>query len=217
MSLTLTLLREDLRNHLGVDSTDLDDTDADRLLNRAWWDLAQEMRWPDRESEYTFITTADDQVYDSLSTNIGSAEDEIQRMIIQDLDTDEWIPLIRIDDWNMFPLRDENNTSFPTHYARRGYEYILHPIPDNAYTIKVKVLRSLQNIQSTGPEAPREWHEVILYGAVARGFRSLGDWNRANAAEETQAFYRVRLSTHEERDKEDSHFSGLRPYRRAYP
>lgn len=212
MSLTLALLRSDLRDHLVKNSTNLIDADADRLLNRTWWALSSQLRFSERDAVHTFTTVAGTEAY-AFPTD----SEAIQRVTVQYVDSSAWDPLTKIDDWNMFVQKDDTDRAYPTHYARRGSEFILWPNPDDAYSVRVKYLRTLADIQATGPDAPQEWHEVILWGAIARGFFSFGDWDRGSKAQAQQALYITSLDTEEIRDTEDRAFSGLRVIKRAYP
>ena len=212
MSLTLALLRADLRDHLGKNSSALSDTDADRLLNRAWWPLSAQLRFNERETTDTFTTTAGTDSYD-----IPADSDAVQRVVIQGPTDTDWEPLTKIDDWNMFEKPDDEDQDRPSHYSRRNNQFILWPNPDDAYTVRVKYLRTLDDIQSSGPEVPQEWHEVILWGAIARGFFADGDWTRGNQAQQQQATYITQLDTQETREREDRSLSGLKVLRRPYP
>lgn len=214
MSLTLALLRTDLRDHLGKNTSSLPDADADRLLNRSWWALASQLRFNERDAVDAFTTVAGTEGY---ALPIDS--DAVQRVRAKDPDTLDWHALTRIDDWSMFGRETdaEDHENFPTHYSRRGTEFVLWPIPDDAYDIEVKYLRTLDDIQSSGPEAPQEWHEVILWGAVARGFFADGDWDRGTKAQAQQALYIQSLDTQEIRETEDRSLSGMRVLRRRYP
>lgn len=212
MSLTLALLREDLRDHLGKNSTNLPNDAADRLLNRAWWAISSQLRFNERDAEDTFTTVAGTDSYD-----IPADSDAIQRVVIQDTDSSTWEPLTKIDDWNMFAKKDDTDQSFPTHYSRRGSDFILWPCPNGAFEVRVKYLRTLDDIQASGPETPQEWHEVILWGAIARGYFSFGDWDRGSKAQAQQALYIASLDTEEVRETEDRVYSGVRIIKRKYP
>jgi hypothetical protein len=212
MSLTLALLREDLRDHLGKNSSTLDNTAADRLLNRTWWALAAQLRFNERDAEHTFTTVDGTDTY-ALPTD----SEAIQRVVIQDTDSSGWEPLTRIDDWSMFPLKDDTDESLPTHYSRRGDDFILWPCPGDEYDVRVKYLRTLADIEASGPDAPQEWHEVILWGAVARGFFADGDYDRGTKAQAQQALYIQSLDTEEVRETEDRVYSGIRVLKRKYP
>jgi hypothetical protein len=212
MSLTLALLREDLRLHLGMDSSDLDDTDADRLLNRSWWPIAAQVGFHEKDAETSFTTTAGTREY-ALPTD----SDAIQRVVIQGPNDDGYTALTKIDDWNIFEKRDDEDQAAPTHYSRRGSNFILWPNPDDTYTVRVKYQQTLADIDASGPGVPQEWHEVILWGAVSRGFLLRGDWNRSSLAQNQQALYLSSLTTQKDREHEDRHLSGVRVLKRRYP
>lgn len=220
MSLTLALLREDLRTHLGMDSGDLDDTDADRLLNRSWWAVSSQLRFREREGVTTLALVAGTRSY-SIPSISGFPLDVIQRIVVQPNDgsSTTWEPLIKIDDWNMLEIQDDASDmqAQPERYSTREEEIIFNPTPDKAYTARIKYLKTLQDIQSSGPEAPQEWHEVILWGAISRGFFARGDWNRGTAAQNQQAIFLQTLDTQEDKNQEDRVYSGLKVIRRRYP
>lgn len=220
MSLTLALLREDLRTHLGMDDNDLDDTDADRLLNRSWWAVSSQLRFREREGVASLTLTDGTREY-SIPSIYGFPLDVIQRIVIQPNDgsTTEWEPLIKIDDWNMIEIQDDGADvrGQPSRYSIREQQLIFDPVPEKNYTARIKYLKTLQDIQSSGPEAPQEWHEVILWGAISRGFFARGDWNRGNAAQNQQAIFMQALDTQEDKNQEDRVYSGLKVIRRRYP
>jgi len=216
MSLTLALLRDDLRTHLGMDEDDLPDSDADRLLNRSWWSLSSQLRYRERESVLLLGLLAGVKEY-----TISSIIDVIQRVVIQpgDQDPDAWDPLIKIDDWNMFEIQNDSAAAeaLPTRYSTRGQSIVFDPTPDAAYTVRIKYLKTLADIESSGPDAPQEWHEVILWGAISRGFFARGDWNRGVQAQNQQAIFLQALDTQEDKNQEDRVYSGLKVIRRRYP
>jgi len=211
MSLSLTLLRADLRTHLGMDITDLPDADADRLLNRTWWALSSQLRFDEKDGVFDFITTAG-----TVSYNTPTDYEAVQKVILES--SDEWHPLVKIADWNMFSLSANlEDKDVPTHYSIRDSNLILHPTPDKVYNVAVKYLKTLDDIQSSGPEAPQEWHEVVLWGGISRGFFARGDWNRGMAAQNQQAIYLQAIDTKEDRSQEDRVYSGMKVLRRRYP
>ena len=213
MSYTLALLREDLRTSLGMDSTELDDTVTDRLLNRSWWEMQSAVRFSEGEGETTLSLVDGTREYAMPTSDIMA----IQSVILQEIDADTYNRLIRIDDWNMFPLRNDEDTGLPTHYSRRDDEFVFHPCPDDAYSVRIKYRKTLQDLQTSGPEIPQEWHEVILWGAVSRGFDLRGDTNRAQIYRNKQAMSLQVLTPQEEKELEDVRYSGFMPLRRRYP
>lgn len=217
MSLTLDLLREDLRTHLGMDSNDLDDTDADRLLNRSWWAVSAQLRFKERESVTLMGLAAGEDL-----VTLPSFMDAIQRIVIipsSEADDGEYTPVEKIADWNMLELQNTNAElrGKPTVYSLRQQNIVFSPVADIDYTIRVKHLRTLSNIASSGPGVPREWHEVILWGAISRGFFARGDWNRGTASQNQQLAYMAGLDTQETKSQEDRVYSGFRVIRRRYP
>lgn len=213
MSYTLALLRSDLRDHLGMDSTDLPDDNCDRLLNRSFWALTSKLRFNAQEGETSFVTVAGTHSY-LTPTN----DESVQRVMILDNDSATYTSLIKIDDWNMFPKQDDSagDEDLPIYYSRRADYFILSPTPDDVYTIRVKYRMTLADIISSGPTIPREWHEVILYGALYRGFALRGDYNRSDKVEAKYASLINMLDTDEEKEVEDRRFSGVKPMRRRY-
>lgn len=212
MSLNLEHLREDLRIHLGMDTDDLPNHNADRLLNRSFWPLASQLKFSEKDAVTTFNTVAEQNNY---SLPIDS--DAIQRLLIKDPVTEEWTGLKKFSDETLIAYLEDNAVGIPESYSRRGDEFILHPTPDDIYEIRVKYQQTLADIQSSGPGVPQEWHEVILWGAVARGFFLLGDWTRGREAQAQQAVYVQSLQTQEERETTDRSYSGLRIIKRGYP
>ena len=213
MSLSLTLLRADLRTHLGMDDTDLPDAEADRMLNRSWWAVSSQLRFDEKDAVHSFLTVAGTSTY-----SVPTDYEALQKVILQYPGDAEWEPLTKIADWNMFSLSaNTQDTERPTHYSIRAGQLVLWPTPDDEYSVALKYLKTLDDIQSSGPEAPQEWHEVVLWGAISRGFFARGDWNRGTAAQNQQAIYMQAIDTPEDRSQEDRVYSGMKVIRRRYP
>lgn len=212
MSLSLIELREDLRGALGQDEDDLTDAAADRLLNRSWWAISSQVRFYEKDATHSFDTVIGTNNY-SLPTD----SETIQKVALLKSGETDWSPLTKINDWNAFTLtQNSTDTDQPTHYSRRADNFILWPTPDEVYSVAVKYLKTLSDILSSGAEVPQEWHEVILWGAVSRGFMQRGDWNRSNLAQNQQALYLASLDTEEAKDQEDRVYSGVKVYKRSY-
>lgn len=211
MSLSLADLRSDLRIHTGKGAS-LSDGEADQLLNRAWWPLAAQLKFSEKDAEFTFTTVSGTQEY-----SFPSDSDSVQRVVVYDSDSQEWVPLVKQDDWNMFAKQDNDEDAFPAYYSRRNDQFIFFPVPDDEYDVRVKYQQTLADLQTSGPGVPQEWHEVILWGAVARGFFADGDWTRGKEAQAQQAMYIQSLDTQEERETIDRPMSGLKVLKRRYP
>lgn len=215
MSYSLALLREDLRTSLGMDTDDLVDVAADRLLNRSWWEMQSAVRFSEGEGETTLALVEGTDSYSMPTSDIMA----IQSVVLQDIGETDYHRLIRIDDWNMFDKEDTNTgqRNIPTHYSRRGLLMIFWPTPDEAYSVLIKYRKTLQDLQTSGPEIPQEWHELILWGAVSRGFDLRGDTNRAQIFRNKQAMSLSILKSQEVKEVEDVRFSGFKLMRRGYP
>ncbi len=125
--------------------------------------------------------------------------------------------MIRIDDWNMFPRRNDTDLAEPTHYSRRNDELVFWPNPDAEYTIRIKYRKTIEDLQTAGPEIPQEWHELILWGAINRGLVLRGDLNRAQVFRNMQAESLQLLDTQETKELEDVRYSGFMSIRPRYP
>jgi hypothetical protein len=59
------------------------------------------------------------------------------------------------------------------------------------------------------PDIPQEWHELILFGGVWRGYIKLGDYNRANAMKNHQVGLIESTVPVEAKEETDSRDVGL--------
>ena len=97
MAIDLAVLRTELRVNLGYETDDtgeLSNTDADLLLNRAFWELMNKFNFREEEKSSTFPTIAGTEFY-SLPTLFES----VRNITIQDPGTNSaeaWAPLERI-------------------------------------------------------------------------------------------------------------------------
>lgn len=216
MGLSLAQLRSELRDHLGVDSTELIDADADLLLNRSWWKVADNYKFKEKEATSSFNTVAGTESY-ALGTVAATAE-SIQNLSIKDVNSLDYDALTQIDETRFVGMRTANTSvrGKPEYYIHRGTNILLFPIPDAVYSIKIDYLATLADV-STALAVPQAWHEAVLYGAIWRGFAKFGDYNRSALAKATQ--YEL-LNTQEpvaERElKADNQFAGVQVLRRSY-
>lgn len=93
---------------------------------------------------------------------------------------------IELVDWD--ELLDISPFTFgePTKIARRGDEFLLDSCPESALTIRAYVYMFPALFDADEPDAdsplPDNWDEVIVTGAVARGFEKLMEPDRSNEA-----------------------------------
>lgn len=213
MGLSLIQLENSLRKHLGVDSMELDNTSADQLLNRSAWEIFDIYDFKDKEAESTITTVAG-----TTSYTVPADLDALQGIAIKDINSLDWDAISK----NEILEFEENlsdrvdSRAKPTTYLRRSNEIRLYPTPDNAYSIKVKYWKTLADLATGGPTIPESWHEIILYGAIWRGFAEFGDYNRSQAASQMQAKLINPKKTVEQKEKFDTRTAGLDIMRRPY-
>ncbi len=66
------------------------------------------------------------------------------------------------------------------------------------------------------PDIPQQWHELILMGAIYRGYKRIGDYPRANQALAHWERKVAQVKPVEQKEEADSHFSGLEVIGRDY-
>ena len=214
MNLSLQVLRDELREHLGVDSTELDDTAADRLLNRSWWQVADDFDFKEKETSRTYNT-----VIGTLSYAAAADVNGIQNVSIEDVDSKqhELLSPMTLLVYESGFVDNTNARGKPTNYIPRGSNIILYPTPDKVYEITEYYWKTLADLVSTGPTIPQAWHEIILMGTVQRGFIRLGDYNRANGARSLKVELLNTKESRETKEKADRPYAGLVVLRPRYP
>lgn len=214
MSLTLQQFRDKLRNHCGVSDAEWPNATTDDFLNRSFWEVQDLFDFREEEETADIAVVAGTSEYD-----IEVDQDSVESVRILDNNTDEWHPLI-FEDYERFSglLSDSTNSRrAPEYYTRRGNKIVFRNTPDTNYTVRVYYRKSLGDILSSGTGIPRAWDEVVLYGAIWRGFAELGDWNRKQMAKATQAELTQPKKPTKVKELEDTRMAGLglisRPYR----
>jgi len=97
-------------------------------------------------------------------------------------------------------------TGTATHYIRFGNYIQIFPIPDAANTMQLRYCVSMTAMSGDAdiPTLPQPWHEVIMLGAEWRGWRALGEYQRAALAKnEYIAMVRSKQSEYEIEDSDE--------------
>lgn len=218
MSLDITSLRRQLREHCGLigdDQAELPNTDtsdktgADTYLNRAYWELLDKYKFREKDIIATFPTVIGTSFY-----HTPSSFEALQSLAIIDLTSEQHTPLDRItnDEYEQIAVGGSQNYAKPEKYLRHGSGIRLWPTPDNIYTIRIYYWTELADLSSGNidPLIPRAWHEVILFGAVARALMGVSRDNLgAQVARTWQTALISGMSPTEEKEEVDSHRSGL--------
>jgi len=221
--LSLQDMRDLTRKGLGgLNEQDISDPEVDQILNLSYWEL--ESRFPFLEKQYrtsfilvpgqetydieTYIETPDDvfveafQSFGMMGDPTSSSESEIsyamQRM------TEDWYD-------SVYSERTDVQTR-PTHFLRRDKEIVFWHIPDKAYVCRVFLLKTLKSLlyrEIETPNLPREWHELVVEGAITRGHYYTQDYNLAQQAENFRVS-KIRTAVPQEgKEEEDSRYAGL--------
>lgn len=209
MSLDLSDMRELLRQGLGgLDSQDLPDAEADRLLNMALWSIE------DRFDFQTKETMASGTLVSGTETvSLPSDLDAITSVAVQEDQGNRWQKLDRttqdfLDD-HQDP--DAESEAFPEKYLRRDAEIILYPTPDKAYSYRIALREAVASLAAAGdtPDLPRNWHEIVVEEAVVRGHFYHQDYNLAQMAANFSVGHQRSAVLSQNKEEEDSRRSGL--------
>lgn len=214
MGLTLQQMRDKVRKPLGVDEDDLPNTDVDLLLNTSWWEVADIFEFREKETKRSYNTVIGTNSY-PVATDIEG----LQQVVITDPTSNQHTTLdpMSLLVYESDFVDDTNAQGKPRNYVRRGSEVILYPTPDKVYPIIEYYWKTLTDLASGGPAIPQAWHEIIVYGAVYRGFADFGDYNRSRAAKQMQMELISVKDTPEAQEKFDRPYASLRALRPRYP
>lgn len=216
MTLILTQLESELRDHLGVATNDPQfGTDAlDLLLNRAYWDMLDKFKFREKEASGLFYTVAGTRYYD-----VPVSFDYLTGLFIVD-SSGNHIQLDRASIPELEGVYNESTSSqgFPTKYTREGCGIKLLPTPDAIYTGVIKFMLNLADLSTSNvtPSIPHIWHECIVYGAAYRGFLKLGDFPRYQQYISLYNAKVVEIEPVESKEEEDSTFGGAECVRPSY-
>lgn len=198
-----------LRRNTGLDINDPDWTSTDLLLvlNQSFWELLNKFDFREKESSYTITTAQGDYTYAVNNLQEAFLSASIVNPVTQQSTklTPMSIAFFQ-ENYNDNALINIQYQAQPELYYRNNSNIILYPIPDQAYTITVQDLLTLSDLE-TGqyPDIPREWHEIILYGAVWRVFLETGDMERSSYALNNQT--RLINNTVPVQSKEETDFT----------
>lgn len=149
-----------------AERSDVTDAIADDYINANYRRLAMSFRFYELEQSTTFATVSGT---DSYSVPTGCRE------TISLVDTTNRVKLTpKSVDWLEMQDRTSNSSSPPEFYVRFGSDYLLWPIPDGAYTVRVLYTKLPDELSADADEPvyPPEWHRAIVWLAASEiGFR----------------------------------------------
>lgn len=215
MGMDLQTLRDELREHVGVDSDDVDDDAADLLLNRSFWELMNKFRFRETECTAESILTIGDRFLSlPLPPHLFEA---LRKISVRNPETLEWDVINRI---SLTTHEDEASDDVEDRGPPVGYLREQNGIRiisaggggvDRAYTIRIKYWQILTDLSDTNTEVPfpQVWDEVLLYGAVWRLYRRLGNHSMGREVRNTQIDLINSTAAVESKEEEDSQLSGV--------
>lgn len=196
----------------GLDSTELDDTDATLFLNRSFWEILDKFPFREKEVIRPFEIVADVSRY-----QIPSDTEAFRKLVLIDPETQEHIPLTQetLDTYEE-NTTDELDSGFqgePKFYHRHDDAFVLRPTPDRTYNMIVYHWLTLADLESPDNETvviPRVWHEIVLYGGAWRVFSDIiGDTNQMQTYRGVQTNLISTTTPVEAKEKEDMRMAGI--------
>jgi hypothetical protein len=183
MQFDLDILRRQVRVPVGVpedDDPDLTTEDVDLFLNFAFWEIADNFPFREKERVETFVTTRGTRDYE-----LPSNTEAVRQVAIVDITTKTRDSLDRMTGREYEDLYNEQETYYsrPTHFVREGCVIKLYPTPDAEYTITIRRWAELGELIEgikEDPNIPRTWMAALVNGARYHALLFLGDVNRAN-------------------------------------
>lgn len=218
MTLSLQQLRDELRDHIGVDSVEYPDATVDLLLNRAWWEIMAKFKFKESEVRTTWATVVGQADYTYAQVGVVLLE-ALKTVAIEDPNSFLHSDLDYMEP-EVYESKFVNRTDAqakPTNYTRLGTTVTLLPTPDLVYSMRTLAKVTLADIAAGGVTINQSWHEIILFGGIWRGFAKLGDWNRKQGAQSTQLGLMNSETPTEAKEKENVPLAGLRVLRTRYP
>lgn len=200
----------DLREHGGnLTESELSDTAALLLLNRAYWELTANLGFRETEATVSFSTSSGNRKYE-LPTSAFA----VNIISIVNPDNEQHIQLVRTTKSEYENIFNEQTTdqAFPTNYVRDNNCVILWPTPDDAYTVYIRYWKNLNDLEDSDtdyPQMPRNWHEIVLYGALYRWFLQQLDYDKANVVKAYHANLISNAVPVEAKEETDNRQSGI--------
>ena len=215
MTLTVTRMRVLVRRGLGgIDSDDLPDVDLDEILNLSFWEL--EDKFPFEAKETVFSSTF---VEDQFEYDLSGLSTLDALVSVSWLDTNGESNKLEQMTRGVFDTIFNDATSYdpsgpPTSYLREGSVLSVWPPPgsdEDAKTIKLSLKESLSSLSggSDTTGLPRNWDELVVYGAIARGHFLNNDYDKAREARDFEVGITRSTVPTESKEAEDARWAGL--------
>lgn len=215
MTLTVTRMRVLVRRGLGgLDSSDLIDVDLDEMLNMSLWELEDKFPFEAKETVFTSTLVQDQYEYDlsGLTTldalvsvswvDTNGQSKKLEKMTRPVYDT-------LFDD-----ATSDDPTGPPEQFLREGSVLTVWPpasADEDAMTLRLALKESVATLSGGADTTglPRNWDELVVMGAVARGHFFNQDYPQARESRDFQVgIVRSTVPT-EAKEEEDARWAGL--------
>ncbi len=218
--LTLVRMRALLRKGLGgLDDVDLPDVEADEFLNLSFWDVSDRFHFEEKECRVESEAVAGQREY-AVPNDVDSLISVSLKRIFTEpadpADDAEWVKMVRAS-WHKNDetrLDSPDAEDFPRMYVRRDQTIVLMPTPDKAYPMQIMMFRTLASLEAGVVDTtglPRNWHSIVVMGALRLGHFYNQDYNEARQAQNFQVSEeRKAVLSNTENEKFDSRYAGLR-------
>jgi hypothetical protein len=215
MSLTLTRMRVLVRRGLGgLDSDDLGDTDLDEMLNMSLWELEDKYPFEAKETVFT-STLVLDQVTYGLSTLTTLDAITSVSWVDSNGESQKLETMTRSVFDTLFDDATSNSPSGPPEqYLREGVVLTIWPPPSSDEDAKVLQIALKESVASLSGGSdttglPRNWDELVVYGAIARGHFLNNDYDKAREARDFEVGITRSTVPTESKEAEDARWAGL--------
>lgn len=211
MSLVIQDLRDGLRRSCGgIEIADYSNDIVDLWLNQAYWEIMDKFPFREKQKTSTFQFIDGVRFYDAPTPFEAVTKISIADATESD---NKHTPLKRmtIDRYEQEYDSDDDQEGKPEFYIRYGIGFYVLPTPDKAYDGFIYYNTTLADIadDNTTPEIPQVWHEIIMFGGIARGWLQLDNTNKATFYFNLQATKINTTSPTEAKEEEDSSLAGV--------
>jgi hypothetical protein len=169
--MTLDDFRTDLQSALG--DRGLGNPKLDRWVNFAYLDLAGAISFESLEDDITRSTVA-------ANRAVAAPGNTLAIKVVRDTTNDRllsWIPKPE------YFRRSASASGQPTHWTRHGEEILLHPIPDDVFSLDIFYQTMPDRLTSPADTTilPDTWDVAIHLLSVYHGLQATGEEQRASA------------------------------------
>ena len=195
-NMTLTQIRDQVRNVVDIDSSDISDQTLDIMIGQGFDTIVySEKRWPFYDVSTTFSTVAGDKTYTLAQVDAENVAAAGLREIVSLKNDDHVMTFIGNDhaDWNN-PLNVAPSGN-PWRWSFWNDTVTFYPTPDSVQTMYVRAIRNPTPFGygsggGDSPDLPSAFHPILATYATARAYMQQEDPVMAN---QYQAQFQIEL------------------------